>query len=156
MRKTFVSVVALACLVGLAGGTLIANAGADITAPETFTVIGTTIRDRFADVGKHGFSSGDTFSSVERMTNEADDTRVGTGRIRCTVHIGPWAICVGTFAIDDRGEIIAEGMVPLSEDVTTFDVPVTGGTGDFANVRGEVHVEPLSETEERDTFELIP
>jgi hypothetical protein len=82
---------------------------------------------------------------------------VGWARIQCTVHVGPWAICVGTFEITGRGEIVGQGMVPFGrQDVASFDVPVTGGTGDFANVRGEVHIEDISETEERETFELIP
>jgi hypothetical protein len=156
MRGRLTFVVAMACLAGLAGGTLIANAGADITAPETITTIGTTVRDRFVDLGKRGFTPGDMIVFVDRVTNEADDARLGTGRIQCTVHIGGWGICVGTFAFTDRGEIVGEGMVPLSEESPSFDIPVTGGTGDFANVRGEVHVESVSENEERLTFDLIP
>lgn len=70
--------------------------------------------------------------------------------------IGPWAICVGTFNFTGRGEVVGEGMGPFGEDVAPFDVPITGGTGDFANVRGEAHIEPISDTEERETFELTP
>jgi hypothetical protein len=36
-----------------------------------------------------------------------------------------------------------------------FDVPITGGTGDFANVRGVVHVH-LIENGEIYTLELLP
>jgi hypothetical protein len=36
-----------------------------------------------------------------------------------------------------------------------FDVPITGGTGDFANVRGVAHVH-LTENGETDTLELLP
>jgi hypothetical protein len=156
MRKRLVSVVGGVCLLGLVGGTVVANAGADITAPETITVLGTTIKDRYVDVGKHGFSAGDVLVFVERLTDEADDSVVGKGRIQCTAHVGPWAICIGTFSFTDRGEVVGEGMVPFGDNVAPFDVPVTGGTGDFSNVRGEVHIEPVSDTEERETFELIP
>jgi hypothetical protein len=156
MRKWVVSLVGAVCLLGLVGGTLVANAGADITVPETITVLGTTVRDRYVDVGKPRFSSGDVFVFVERLTDESDDSLVGTSRIQCTAHIGPWAICIGTFSITGRGEVVGEGLVPFGEDVAPFDVPITGGTGDFANVRGEVHVEPISGSEERLTFNLIP
>ena len=156
MRKKLVSVVGGVCLLGLVGGTVVANAGADITSPETITVLGTTIKDRFVDVGTHGFSAGDVIVFVERLTDEADDSVVGKSRIQCTVHVGPWAICIGTFNITGRGEIVGEGLVPFGPDVTTFDVPVTGGTGEFANVHGVTHIESISETEERHTFELIP
>ena len=156
MRKKLVSLVGGVCLLGLVGGTVVANAGADITSPETITVLGTTIKDRYVDVGKPGFSAGDVLVFVERLTDEGDDSVVGKGRIQCTVHVGPWAICTGTFNFTGRGEIVGEGLVPFSDNVASFDVPVTGGTGDFTNVRGEVHIEPVSDTEERETFELIP
>lgn len=154
MRKRLVSVVGLACLIGLIGGTVVANAGADITSPETFTVVGTVIKDRFVDVGKQGDSPGDVLVFVEKLTDESD-ADMGKARIQCTAHIGPWAICIGTFNITGRGEIVGEGMVPFGPDVTSFDVPVTGGTGDFSNVRGSVTVEP-TDTGEVDTFDLIP
>jgi hypothetical protein len=154
MRTRFVSVVGLVCLLGLIGGTVVANAGADITSPETFTLVGTTIKDRFVDVGKHGFSPGDVNMFVERLTDETDAV-VGKARIQCTSHVGPWAICIGTFNITGRGEIVGEGIVPFGPDATSFDVPVTGGTGDFSNVRGEVNVVPTA-TGEVDTFDLIP
>lgn len=157
MRKKLASVVGGVCLVALVGGTVAANAGAaDITVPETITVLGTTIQDRYVDVGKHGFSAGDLIVFVEKLSNEADDSVLGKGRIQCTAHIGPWAICIGTFNFSGRGEIVGEGMVPFGDDVASFDVPVTGGTGDFTNVRGEVHIEPVSDGVERETFELIP
>ena len=46
--------------------------------------------------------------------------------------------------------------MPFDNDATSFDVPVTGGTGEFANVRGDVHIEQVSDGVERDTFNLIP
>ncbi len=94
---------------------------------------------------------------VEQLTDESDDSVVGKSNIACTMHIGSWAICTGTFNITGRGEIVGQGLVPFGQGGSSFDVPVTGGTGEFANVRGEVHIEPiLSETEERHTLELIP
>ena len=157
MRKRFVSVVGGMCLLGLVSGTVIANAGgANITAPETITVLGTTTKDRYVDVGKPGSSPGDVIVFVERLTDEADDSVLGKGRIQCTVHVGPWAICIGTFDFTGRGEIVGEGIGALGDDAVSFDVPVTGGTGDFTNVRGEVHIEPVSDGVERETFELSP
>ncbi len=156
MRKKLLAVVGVACALGLVGGTLVANAGADITAPETITVLGTVTKDRFVDVGKKGPTPGDTFMFVEQLTDESDDSVVGKSNIACTMHIGSWAICTGTFNITGRGEIVGQGLVPFGQGGSSFDVPVTGGTGEFANVRGEVHIEPISETEERHTLELIP
>lgn len=154
MQKRLASIVGLACLLGLIGGTVVANAGADITSPETLTVVGTTSKDRFVDVGKEGNSPGDMIIFVNQLTDE-NDAAVGKARIQCTFQVGQWAICVGTFDITGRGEIVGEGIVPFGPDTTSFDVPVTGGTGDFSNVRGEVNVMP-TDTGEVDTFELIP
>ncbi len=36
------------------------------------------------------------------------------------------------------------------------DFPLTGGTGDFDNVRGSAHVEFISETGARITLNLLP
>jgi hypothetical protein len=156
MRKWVATLAGLACLVGVIGGTVVANARTSITSPESFTVIGTQTKGKGVDVGKKGPSPGDSFFFVEQLTDE-EGADVGKARIECTQHVGPWAICTGTFDITDRGEIVGAGMVPFGPnvDMPLFDVPVTGGTGDFANVRGEVHVEP-TETGERDTFDLIP
>ena len=155
MRKRVVAVVGIACALGLAGGALVANAGTDITAPETFTVLGTTIKDRFVDVGKKGFGPGDVSVFVDNLTDDSG-ALVGKSRIQCTIHIGPWAICTGTFNVNGRGEIVGQGLVPFSEDATTFDVPITGGTGEFDNVRGEVHIELVADGQEENTFDLIP
>ena len=157
MRKKLLAVVGVACALGLVAGTFVANAGADIAAPETITVLGTVTKDRYVDVGKKGPTPGDTFMFVEQLTDESDDSVVGKSNISCTMHIGSWAICTGTFTINGRGEIVGQGLVPFGQDdVASFDVPVTGGTGEFDNVRGEVHVEGISETEERHTLSLIP
>jgi hypothetical protein len=93
---------------------------------------------------------------VEKLTDESDDSVVGKARIECTMHINSWAICTGTFDFTGRGEIVGQGMVPFDNDATSFDVPVTGGTAEFANVRGDVHIEQISDEVERDTFHLIP
>ena len=156
MRKKLLAVVGVTCALGLASGDLVANAGTNITAPETITVLGTTTKDRFVDVGKPGPTPGDTFMFVEKLTDESDDSVVGKARIECTMHINSWAICTGTFDFTGRGEIVGQGMVPFDNDAPSFDVPVTGGTAEFANVRGDVHIEQISDDVERDTFHLIP
>jgi hypothetical protein len=48
-------VVAAAGLLGLLGGTMVANAGTTaIPSPETITTVGTVLKDKFVDVGKKG------------------------------------------------------------------------------------------------------
>jgi hypothetical protein len=64
---------------------------------------------------------------------------------------------LGTFDITGRGEIVGTGAFVnfFGSESVDFDVPITGGTGDFANVRGVVHVH-LTENREIDTLELLP
>ena len=155
MRSRIVAgAVAAAGLLGLIGGTVAANAGTDITSPETITTVGTTVKDKFVDVGKRGPSVGDTFATTVDIKSQAG-VDLGTERTQCTLGTGRWAICTGAFDITGRGEIVGTGMVNLGTESPDFDVPITGGTGDFANVRGVAHVH-LTENGETDTLELLP
>jgi hypothetical protein len=154
MRKRIVSVAAAAGLLGLIGGTVAAAAGTGIPSPETITTVGTVVKDKFVDVGKKGPSVGDTFATTLDIKSQAG-VDLGTERTQCTVGTGKWAICTGTFFITGRGEIVGTGAVNIASETPDFDVPITGGTGDFANVRGVAHVH-LTKNGETDTLELLP
>ena len=155
MRK-FVSVAGLACLLGVIGGAVVANAGSGIPSPETFTLVGSRHRLYFDDEGKRGTSPGDALLFTLRLTDE-NGANVGKTTGQCTFHAGRWEICTYAWEIADRGEIVAERTYPPCADLHTppFDFAVIGGTGDFSNVRGTVHVEML-DAAERFTFSLIP
>jgi hypothetical protein len=155
MRTRIVSVVAAAGLLGLIGGSVVASAGTSIPSPETITTVGTEVKDKTVDVGKQGPSVGDTTAWTIDIKSQAG-VDLGTERTQCTLGVGRWAICIGTFVITGRGEIVGTGMVDFGPGRSLdFDVPITGGTGDFANVRGVVHVH-LTENREIDTLELLP
>jgi hypothetical protein len=155
MKKAFVGMVAAAGLLGLIGGTVVASAGTSIPSPETITTVGTVVKDKGVDVGKQGPSVGDTYAWTLDIKSQAG-VDLGTERTQCTLGVGGWAICIGTFDITGRGEIVGTGaFVNFGSESVDFDVPITGGTGDFANVRGVVHVH-LTENREIDTLELLP
>jgi hypothetical protein len=155
MRTRIVSVVAAAGLLGLIGGTVVASAGTSIPSPETITIVGTGGRDKTVDVGKQGPSVGDTTAWTIDIKSQAG-VDLGTERVQCTIGTGQWAICIGTFDITGRGEIVGTGAVDFGPGRShRFDVPITGGTGDFANVRGVNHVH-LTENREIYTLELLP
>src|SRR5262245_63219156 len=156
MRRVLASVAGLACLLGVISGTLVANAGSSITAPETFTLVGSRDRLYLDDQGKPGVSPGDLLVFTLQTTDE-NGANVGKTRGQCTLHAGRWEICTYVWDIAGRGEIVAGGTYPPYEalDTPPFDFAVTGGTGDFSNVRGTVHVEVL-DAAERFTFDLIP
>ena len=66
-------------LLGLIGGTVAANAGTDITSPETITTVGTTVKDKFVDVGKQGPSVGDTFATTVDIKSRPESTSAPRG-----------------------------------------------------------------------------
>jgi hypothetical protein len=154
MRNRIVSVAVAAGLLGLIGGTVAANAGSGITSPETITTVGTTVKDKSVDIGKRGPSVGDTFATTVDIKSPTG-VDLGTERTQCTLGTGLWALCTGAFDITGRGEMVGTGMVNFGTESPDFDVPITGGTGDFANVRGMAHVH-LTEAGETDTLELLP
>jgi hypothetical protein len=154
MRTRIMAVVAAAGLLGLIGGTVVASAGTGIPSPETITTVGTTVKEKFVDIGKRGPSVGDTFATTVDIKSQAG-ADLGNEKTQCIVGIRPWAICTGTFFITGRGEIVGTGAVNIFSESPDFDVAITGGTGDFANVRGVAHVH-LTEDGETDTLELLP
>jgi hypothetical protein len=148
------SAVAAVGFLGVIGGTVAATAGTSIPAPETITTVGTVLKDKYVDVGKKGPSVGDTFATTLDIKSQAG-VDLGTERTQCTLGTGLWAMCTGAFDITGRGEIVGTGMVNFGSESPDFDVPITGGTGDFANVRGVAHIH-LNENGETDTLELLP
>ena len=143
-------------LVLVGSGLTMAIAGNNITTPETLVLTETTLKGRGIDVGKPGFGPGDSFIFVNSLTDPADGSRVGTVRGQCTIQIGAWQTCqVGGF-LDGRGEIFVGGVAPNTNQPVAQDYAITGGTGEFANVRGTVHVEPVSNNVDTLTLTLIP
>lgn len=61
------------------------------------------------------------------------------------------AMCRGTFHLDGRGDLIVDGTLSRSSST----LAVTGGTGRFSNVRGDVHL-TFQRTTTTFTFHLIP
>jgi hypothetical protein len=67
-----------------------------------------------------------------------------------------WGLCTAGAFITDRGEIVVQGFVLFSDGLSIFDLPVIGGTGEFDNVRGSVHVEDVNSERSQLTVTLIP
>jgi hypothetical protein len=150
-------------IIGIVGALGVTSAGvtmalsaASITTPETIVLHDETVKERFVDVGKHGVSPGDTFMFVDTLTDETDGSRVGTARGQCTFQVHEWGLCQVGAIIGDRGQVFLEGVVRLTVESTPIDLSITGGTGEFDNVRGSAHVEPISEQEARVTLDLLP
>ena len=103
------------------------------------------------DVNVNGprFGPGDYFLFKDRLTNSAG-THVGNDNVVCMAHF-PFTrtrfgvLCEGTFSFFgrggiERGKIAVEGLIVFRQGVSSFAIPITGGTRHYQNVRGELHV----------------
>jgi hypothetical protein len=107
------------------------------------------------DLPPSGFGAGDRFVITQDLYR--DEEKVGHSGIECTfVRLegeAATAQCVASFVLP-AGQITVQGLVTFSQDDEPFTVAVTGGTGRYRDVDGELRVEPVSEEEERLTFRL--
>jgi hypothetical protein len=143
LRKVLI-LASAGALVLVGSGLTMAFAGNNITTPETLVLTETSLKGKGIDVGKPGFGPGDSFIFVDSLTDPADGSRVGTVRGQCTIQIGAWQTCqVGGF-LDGRGEIFVSGVAHTTDQSAAQDYAITGGTGEFENVRGSRRIGTMS------------
>lgn len=118
-----------------------------ITTGETIELRSVSGPETFVDVAPRGESVGDHFIFREELFRLATSRRVGTLFASCMLHFRTIA-CEGTFVIFGRGKLAAASAV---YDEPVFTVAVTGGTGDFQNVRGQAVIRDA-----RTTLHLTP
>jgi hypothetical protein len=81
-------------------------------------------------------------------------TKVGDAYVNCVTQFPPaGSQCDGVTRLTGRGDFTFQGLAPqdLSEDYT---IAITGGTGDFRNVRGELLIHTLSQAPLTQRFTL--
>jgi len=139
--------------VGVVAGIIIASmsiASAQ-TGSETITVVAKTVKFKAVDLGTTGQSPGDLVV-IKNGLWDSNQHRVGTNWINCTQSFGEVAVCTAAVQIDGRGQLTGTGKVPLNGQ--SFDFPITGGTGDFSNVTGWVHVTSQGQNQELEEYHL--
>ncbi len=97
----------------------------------------------FVDNGPRGESPGDKFGFTEKLFQHGE--RVGRDAVECTVkrvtRRSFTMQCVGTMTMRGRGQITIQGAITFSETSgDSFSLAVTGGTGEFSGVNGEMVV----------------
>jgi hypothetical protein len=122
----------------------------------TFTLTGKTLASEQVDVGKPGPSLGDMNVITEDVYKNGK--RVGTSDIQCTVVriVAPKfsAQCFNTTTLPG-GQITAQGIVTSDEiEKVPFKQAVTGGTGAYEGVRGQLTVDEAGDKPAEFTFEL--
>jgi len=156
MKKKAGTIVVSAVLLAVLGGLAIAQAAAGITEPETLVLFAHGGKAANLDFGEKGYGPSDVFMFSIPLYDETDTTRVGRIVYECTVMPGDgWELCSAALTINDRGEIASTGSIHFT-DATTFNMPVTGGTGEFANVRGAGVIEVVDNDTYKYTFNLLP
>ena len=133
-----------AVLVGiLAAGLTTAFAGTRIVQEETVVFGEHTLRGRNLDlVGRaNDFRPGDRYIFRSELT-DAQDAVAGHLFVDCSVQFAKKDSCSQIYEIPARGTVTAEGLIPVSQLKVggTWVLAITGGTGEFENVRGSVTV----------------
>jgi len=156
MRRKIGYIAGSAVMLAVVGGLAVAQGTArDISTPETIRLQNNTTKEADVNVGDKAWGPGDSFLLLGELFDKTGVTKLGNSHIQCTVMPGKgWNLCNAAFFIRGRGEIVAQGAIQQLDTVTSFDVPITGGTGDFENVRGYAHVVPGKH--EKDTLYLLP
>jgi hypothetical protein len=88
----------------------------------------------FVDVGAQG--SYNVFT--ERVLNQAGTRRLGFSTVQCTFFFTR-SKCAATYSFAGRGNIEFAGMLSTPKGPGGDVFAVTGGTGEFENMTGEVH-----------------
>ena len=139
---------------GVVVGMIIASislASTQTNGSETITVLAKTVKFKAVDLDTTGQSPGDLVVIKNALWDE-NQHRVGTNWINCTQSFGDVAVCTAAVQFGDRGQLTGTGKVPLNAQ--SFDFPITGGTGDFSNVTGWVHVTSQGQGKELEEYHL--
>jgi hypothetical protein len=150
MRK-LLALIAAVLVTGLLVGS-VSPVGAQAGGDETIVVVAQSVRFKFIDLGRQGDSPGDMLIIKDAVWNEAQTERVGTDWVKCTLDFATTAVCTVVVKFNGRGTLTGTGAINFQAE--SFVFPVTGGTGDFQHVTGEVHVTFIAEDTTRDEFHL--
>jgi hypothetical protein len=153
--KLFVAA-ALAVILSTAAVTL-ASASGETSSDDDATVItlfSTQDEFTFLDLDRSGGTTatmGDQVVFTDVLFDRQGGKEVGTDGVACTVVAVTASAetdqCVATFSLTGRGQITVQGLVTLpagDETGAKFDLPVTGGSGEFEGTGGQLTVEILN------------
>ena len=159
MRRVFTLV--LAAVVGLVGaGLTSAFAATQIAQEQTIVLAEHSVNGRTTDlVGKpDAFNPGDSYLFRSILRDE-QDVRVGQLFVDCLVQFGKRDSCSHVYDLKERGTITALGMIPVSQLKVggTWELAITGGTGEFENVGGAATVVIVDDTgNSQPSLHLLP
>ena len=133
LRKTGTAALVVA-LILIVGATVASAAPA--SKGKTLTIVERATTDAVVDLGAPGDTIGDMLAFGNDVYNAANTTKVGRDEGVC-FRTNPGLVweCTWT-AILDNGSITVQG--PFYDDLRDSQLAVTGGTGAYANSRGQM------------------
>ena len=152
----------LAAVIGLVGaGLSTAFAATRIAQEETIVLSEHTVKGRATLdlVGSpDAYNPGDRylFRSILRDAGEAP---VGQMFVDCTVQFAKEDSCSHVYDLEGRGTITALGMIPVSQlkPGGTWQLAITGGTGEFEDVGGSTTVQIVDDSgNSQHSLHLLP
>jgi hypothetical protein len=89
-----------------------------------------------------------------RLLDPNTDEKVGVDVANCLANSSGRVVCTGYFQINDRGQIWTQWVQDLRSP-EGYVMAISGGTGEFANVRGKVTAPEAGASVDL-TFDLLP
>jgi allene oxide cyclase len=156
-RTLFTAGLAAVTAAALTAGTLAlgAGGGGGISQRVTIHVVEHPVTDQVIDIGAAGDSPGDQLPFANPIYNGENERKVGSDQgncVRASTTQWRWECMWTTFL--PAGQITVEG--PFLDAKATTVLAVTGGTGRFANVRGQMILHARADGNFDFIFELQP
>ena len=130
--------------------------GTRIAQEETIVLTDVTTSVNIVDAGApHHFSVGD-LAALRGRLEDGTGAKVGSDRTDCVSNKGSVFVCTVQYAIEGRGNVTAQWVQDFNS-INGIAGAVTGGTGEFENVRGSIQIAFSSGSPESElTLHLLP
>jgi hypothetical protein len=154
-RAWFVASLAV-CVMALGG---VAIASSRIAAEESMTVYTETAKYRSVDNGKPGFGVGDHDVFFDAIyTDDAKTDRIGTDRVVVEYLPSDYVMVQLEYTIQGRGKVYAAGTLNFGDRFLEQgdDLAIVGGTGEFEDVGGSVHLSVFDDETFTNEIHLMP
>lgn len=150
MRSTLLAAAGATAIVVLAGGhaALASPSSSHRDGAATLEITAHNRSDSDIDVGRKGFSAGD--QEVSTIKLDVAGQHEGQGTISClAMQVSHRAVvqqCSGTLSLDGGTVTFSGPTTAGRRGPAPFDWAVTGGTGDYSQASGFLHVVPGNRT----------